>query len=398
MPNETVYVCGAGLNRVLHDRFGNSPPLANEFLKQFLSRPNFQGAVYRRRLHLLLEFIGKYWHLTTDQLAREDFDIEEFFTFLRRQFGRAYAADDTRAFRALQSIDIEAKRLIFELLGSYEHFIDASPEMRLLGELICRSQSDVITLNYDTLLEQSIRSASPFAHASLSPQTGYHDRWVANALTDHDVKGRFKEWHQPLSYYLRFDEVQLIGVPGDFVSVPGKRLYSFPENEPYSWSVLKLHGSLNWFRYLPISNRPPSPYEPQIAFPDEKKDAIVLSEEFWSWASVPERDGWLLDPIVVPPTLYKDEIFGQSLYRRVFEPLWSRAREVLGAARHLVVIGYSFPSTDFHVRELFLTSFADRQLETLSVVNPSKPCRDKAKRLCPATNVSEFSTLTEFFS
>lgn len=394
--SETVYVLGAGVNKAVADLGGINPPLATEFFSQFLTLREFQGDPYTARLAPVLDYIQRYWRRDRRLLASEAFDIEEFFSLLDRQVSEATAVGDHDTTTRLQSIDFEAKRLVAELLAHYEHFIERSYPVRALAKQIWERQANVITFNYDSIIEQSIASESGFDDASKSPKLGYLQRYQSNTLTDHDIAGRCRRWHQPLGYGVKFDVVQLLGVPGPFTLVSGEPFYSLPDNQPYEWSVLKLHGSLNWFQYLPIPTRGSFGSNKSPRFPPEKENQILLMTGFWSWAMLPEYDGWLLEPLIVPPTLYKDSFFQRKLFRRVLQPIWGRARAALGACRHLVIVGYSFPPTDFDARRLFLEGLADKRVDTLTVVNPSDSARSTARRLCAHDTYLEFPFLADY--
>jgi hypothetical protein len=46
-----------------------------------------------------------------------------------------------------------------------------------------------------------------------------------------------------------------------------------------------------------------------------------------------------------------------------------------------VVIGYSFPDTDFHVEKMFREAFADHSLERVVIVNPDRDVDVKVRDL-----------------
>jgi hypothetical protein len=71
-----------------------------------------------------------------------------------------------------------------------------------------------------------------------------------------------------------------------------------------------------------------------------------------------------LVPLILTPTLHK------AVGVPPFAALWESARDVLRQTKVLVIVGYSFPATDFHVRRLLREAFADRAPERLCIVNP----------------------------
>jgi hypothetical protein len=83
-----------------------------------------------------------------------------------------------------------------------------------------------------------------------------------------------------------------------------------------------------------------------------------------------------MEPAVIPPQLYKD--FQQD----PFPAIWSAALNTLKECKTLVVIGYSFPPTDFRTRRLFLEAFSDHALTSLIVVNLDPSIAGTVRQLC----------------
>lgn len=145
----------------------------------------------------------------------------------------------------------------------------------------------------------------------------------------------------------------------------GKEFYGHPENNLYEWKILKLHGSLNWFHYLPRNVFSTSP-EMARELPLEMQENIMLRNQTMRSPLMDTTSGWFLNPLIIPLVLYKE-----SMYQiKLFSNLWKQARELLAKCNRLIVIGYSFPPTDFAVKKLFLESFENNKLEELIVVNP----------------------------
>ena len=87
-----------------------------------------------------------------------------------------------------------------------------------------------------------------------------------------------------------------------------------------------------------------------------------------------------MDPIIIPPLLYKN--YDEAPLRDI----WTDALETLRECRLLVVVGYSFPPTDFRSKRLFREAFANtHHLEHLVVVNPD------ASVLDAITSLTQFS-------
>src|SRR6266478_3939940 len=108
--------------------------------------------------------------------------------------------------------------------------------------------------------------------------------------------------------------------------------------------LLKLHGSTNW--RVPLGYAKPYPLE------------VVRHHETWFesyYLGSPKIALDVIDPVLepdpvmIPPVLSKSSLVEQPMLRF----LWSRAYDVLSAAKHVVFIGYSLPISDMSAGYLF---------------------------------------------
>jgi hypothetical protein len=107
---------------------------------------------------------------------------------------------------------------------------------------------------------------------------------------------------------------------------------------PNAIRLLKLHGSANW------------------AGGGRGRRALV----FPSYSDF----GTTRTPLIIPPTWRKGDLTA------AFGEVWPKAAEALCDATDIVVIGYSLPPTDQHVRHLFTTSLANNPgIHSFRVVN-----------------------------
>jgi hypothetical protein len=84
---------------------------------------------------------------------------------------------------------------------------------------------------------------------------------------------------------------------------------------------------------------------------EERRNKILLHDatwvpEFFSQGH-PSLHNLYIDPLIITPILHKDKFLEDQLYSRLLKPLWKKAKDVLSCCKKLVVIGYSFPPTDF---------------------------------------------------
>jgi hypothetical protein len=232
------------------------------------------------------------------------------------------------------------------------------------------TQADVLTFNYDTVAEKGIASASEIGPKPMPDSLRGDPRTVA--LADEDLDASHLTWRPALACGFKFDEVCLpvAGVPP---YVGGARYYEHPRNSLYeNTRVLKLHGSIDWLRYTDIRMHPELEEGEQ---PEPRRGVVLDSHPSYWFGETPSRDMWRMEPMVEPPLLYK------RLNRHPFDVVWDAALETLTECRTLVIVGYSFPSTDFSTRRLFLRAFSEHSLEKLVVVDPNPAVVAIARRL-----------------
>jgi len=116
-----------------------------------------------------------------------------------------------------------------------------------------------------------------------------------------------------------------------------------PLRETHSFPLYKIHGSLNWLHCLVCSDL-------VITYGD---DIITRLERDPDTVRCQRCDG-MREPIIVPPTYYKDL---SNVYLSV---VWNRAARALRDCVHLVVCGYSLPDADMHIKYLIKTAQMNR--------------------------------------
>lgn len=389
---EIAYVIGAGVNQSVKDWEGLRPPLATNFFQTALRSRKFSDDDYSERIRPLYEYIEQNWGKTKSHLLAEPLNLEEVFTRLGLQRKEARGPGDEEQRGRLLNVEILLKRFLAEFLADFDDFARDSKTMRTFGQILHRERPAILTFNYDCILEGVLESASGLR--TDMPRPGVRPSGVGGAVTDEELSYSHCKWNRALAYGIRFDEVQLQR-PGFPIFVDRTRFYGHADNTLYSWPLLKLHGSLNWFRYLQV-RRHAVPYEDIPKFPQEKRGAVVLTNEKWWFTQPPERDGWLLDPLLITPVLKKQ----RDLRHPVFDKLWKRARSELSGCRRLVVIGYSFPRTDSHVRRLFQKAFQAASPDDVIVVNPDDAPVRTVEGLChkPALHCPNLDDYVSFVS
>jgi hypothetical protein len=329
------------------------------------------------KMEPVYDYIDKYWKKTRTDLESSDFDLEECFTFLYQQL---YQENDREEIQRLLTVIFTLKTFLTQVLSEFEHYASSSSTMTSLGQILLYEKPTVLTFNYDCIIESVLEFASG-VNAPSPPELVEFIRKVPKSeeLPDNLLSYSFPKWNRPLGYGIKFDEIQLKRPP---LFVEGARFYSDPKNTLYVPPILKMHGSVNWFKYVhPPTRAWPSIREPPPPPLGEKESDLMLSNsKYWMGAPL-DRNGWYVDSVIITPNLYKD----RWLQDRPFQQIWSSAKAALLACRKLVIIGYSFSPTDFNTKKLLLESLSSTELDELIVVDPDPSIASIARNLCHFT-------------
>ena len=130
-------------------------------------------------------------------------------------------------------------------------------------------------------------------------------------------------------------------------SKPTGKTPTFPEGKPAAGgiSILKPHGSLNWFSTHPSDNPPL-----RESLLDTERKISVTRRAHISTFTYKKTSHTL--PVVVPPVGHK-----AGILHRAFAEIWQSARDALQEADEIVVFGYSCPEQDRESENLIRGSF-----------------------------------------
>ena len=388
---EIAYLLGAGVNQVVKDWDGLSPPLLNNFFNIALSKRKFRNDHYSSQMQHVYDYIEEYFKKTKDDLVESSFDLELCFTLLEQQIKRAERENRRTEFQKLVNIRFQLISFVAGVLSHFEHFPGAAHTMRNLGRVIFHEKPTIITFNYDCLMESILETTSG-VNPNVPKSSWDPSFFEKRELPDELLVYSHCNWNRPLAYGFEFDEIQLQQA-GISKFTRGSRFYSIPQNQLYSKPLLKLHGSLNWFVYLPFRSFPVLPGEPEPKLNDEKRSEILLKNDPWWGGRIPDHNGWFIEPKLITPVLYKDEYYNEKPFREI----WELARKALSECDKLVVIGYSFSPSDFTTKQLFIEALVKNNLKELVVVNPNHDLVKVVKELCHFDGgVVWYSSLDEY--
>lgn len=203
-----VYLFGAGVNQVVKDWDGLSPPLLSNFFNTALSKRKFRNDHYSKQMKHVYDYIEKYFRKTKEDLAKSSFDLEICFTLLEQHIKRAEQERRRERLEELVTIRFNLASFLAEVLSEFEHFAVTSYTMRNLGRVIFHEKPTIITFNYDCLME-SILELTSGVNPSVPESFRDYDPSEKRELPDELVVYSHCNWNRPLAYGFKFDEIQL---------------------------------------------------------------------------------------------------------------------------------------------------------------------------------------------
>lgn len=259
-------------------------------------------------------------------------DFEAWLTYLSTEQPWLTHSDNLRNNAAFY----EVAEAVATAIGGAQNRVFAGPIPAWLLTLVHHwdlSSSNVITFNYDEIIESAAR------RVLVDSEQGKHNAAVYPvALT-------------PLS----------ARVPSRGLSIGSDRRLAF--------KLLKLHGSVNWY---------------YSGFDAPHGDTVYTRQGLPSWrprpeSGIDEEEGVLLDksPLIVPPTAVKTRFYGNDTLRAQ----WRIAAEALRNAEELHIMGYSAPGSDLLVRGLVGTNFRGRRI---IAVDPQEQVVERLKAFLSA--------------
>ena len=194
------------------------------------------------------------------------------------------------------------------------------------AEWICKNKIDVVSLNYDTLVEEIIEN--------WHIENDYKVFNMADLYSDGGIL--------PLkSRGLLIDTEMAIAETNQF-----RKYLRLPH-------IYKLHGSVNW-KWAGKNQTDPI---------------------YCSWDAYPNKRGEDLIPYIIPPIYDKQPFYGHT----AIASIWKQAFRSLVFAEELYIIGFSFPASDISLQYMFKAVLQMNKnlkvyvINTKESVDPSNP-------------------------
>ncbi len=381
----TVYILGAGASHSYASSYsGVRPPLASDFFSTYMQLSISEDLEVR--VGDVINYVRDVHGVPWQRFNTFNMNAEAFMTELDEKI--RLIADEMRQ----RKLDNQKRGNFYTWVKAYDqmmflfaHVLNETqngPVSKQYTKLVsmCDESDTLITFNWDTLLDRALSESGGWI-----PDSGYgvnfrgildtewrppalqssrplllklHGsiNWLVNYVTRHlttgervmvtkAIPGRVSTL---LNMSFLFGNGKLGTQPEVNIREWGGRAIPGPE-EPSAVPCCFLRGPKPFATYR---NRYRSGYEDFCYFfpPNDTTDNIPMI------------------PLIVPPTSFKlyDE------FKHVLDPLWEEAERRIADSHQIVIIGYSFPSTDHRVINLLrpLASLSTG-VPTIQVVNPS---------------------------
>ncbi len=387
-----TFIIGAGFNCFLKKHINGklvSPPVSKNFFRYCLEREN--SYTIHGIIEKVLHYIEENFNRSKNDLLSSDFDLELFLTFIEAQLNEAKSKKSLDKIGYLEEIRLNVMIAISEVFFDLEWKPPQGYELlEKFGKMIYETKSNIITFNYDCLVEWGIERAS-------ETRVGDHRRNGAP----------YFNWDRYSSYGIKFTKIRTGGWMSYYDANDGiniaKKFYENYYNPSPDFRFIKLHGSNNWFKYstllrnkevfgkfslepsLEQLGREGKLYIKSDKIPEALKNEVMCFNGDWQFGAIPTWDKNdinphyrnVLEPIIIPPILGKDK----DLKTKIFRQLWGDAKEILLKSDEIVFIGYSFPETDFYSKKLFIDVFSKNKNIDVTFVNPDSSVVDKFREL-----------------
>jgi NAD-dependent SIR2 family protein deacetylase len=344
---EIVFVLGAGASHP------DGVPLQRHILPMMLASEEIRNSVIGKQV---IEFISD--NFAFDKEKRLYPQLEAVFGFL----DYFVAQNESLSNKYNTQYIIQTKEYLIKLI---HHIVNLNTDSKskvyhtFWEKISSRTQNfSVITLNYDTLLEQSFDF--------LYKDFGYLD--YCFHLMNFEKREELKQYN----FWINTREP----IEGEF------------EQNPVPIKILKLHGSLTW-KYCNCCNQTLlTPWDREVdlnrgtytgyTYPDKTRYDLVCPQ-----------DGTDFQTLILMPSYVK------PLTQHVISQLSSEASREIRSAKKIVFIGYSLSNADLHIRALFKKHLT-KDVE-LIVVNTKRTDEFKLKYYSLSDNVKFINSSFEDF-
>jgi hypothetical protein len=336
----TVFVFGAGAS------YSAGVPLQSDLLPQLVEQrdPQLARSAVGMRIR---EFLTTNFSCTKQYPSLEEvFGFIEFFIQSDLALSREWGPHE------LWRIKNDLKKVIHYIISKSSR---GSEDFAAFWTAIKAKDAEigVITTNYDTLIDEAFDVIYP--------------RYLIDYCLDF-VNYRHPDTGEAFDWWI--DPKKPMDLPGVGRSTRVK--------------LVKLHGSLNW-KYCPCCGQIAlTPWQHHINLKEDTFESFIETQ-----VNECPFDGTKLQSLIQPPTHLKQNT------NYIFQRLYDEASYMVGNARQLIFVGYSFPEADVHIRAVVRRCFADEG--RLIVINKSTSNKLKQRYVALSQNAEYHACAFEEF-
>lgn len=297
-----VYILGAGAAASYKGSYlKETSPVAKNFFQKAMRLIDIHQIKDRHfadeniQYEHIFQFIEKLWGISREQIGQSNLDMEEVLTLLTIEIEEDLPGRD----RLLQAY--QEYLLLMALTFDKILYGEPCPHHRAIAKSL-QPGDTIISFNYELLMDYALNN----------------------------LKDAKAYWHIRDGY----------GIPCQ--EITQKERKEKTEHLPSNVHLYKLHGSLNWL-FCPRCGQLYS-----YNHSDDKGHSMIINGMANLIKCTTEHCCQRLSRVIIPPTLIKN-------YQSIpFIPdLWQEAKQRLEQAAEIIVIGYSFPTTDFRSNWMF---------------------------------------------
>lgn len=306
----------------------HQPPLDKKFFSQAKS-------IGYKDVYKIISYIKDNYH--SDVIKTDDDSLEKIMTILYSDiFDPNLQSDALKVFR--------------DLIFLFN---------KILAETTNKIEPNYQRILYRVILKYLKKETNPENITIITYNQDLHVEKIIELLSKSQKWKEYEIFQFPYCYN--------IDVEKQFITHPSKSkkdLFKIfkTKKQKKGISILKLHGSLNWYSAHNSSN-----LQPKNMFNPTRNIRITRRKTISPKMMLEGRRRRLYTiPVVVPPVNHKSSIIHNKIKK-----IWNLAQDNIKAANEIIIYGYSCPEMDFESSNLIKRSLLDNSKDKkISIIDP----------------------------
>ena len=362
----TVWLLGAGASKSYTDSpCGQRMPISRDFFRIWRELP-IQDHPWVLQ-DALMAYVLREKNADPEAYLQSGIDIEELHSEIAERLWQAYPDSPQDA---IFNFWKPYNELIF-IFNCAINTIQNGPASKCHARIasLLKPSDVVITFNWDTLMDRALAENTawrPDWGYSVIPKKLFRDSWMTPTSAPSTTCPLLLKLHGSTNWITSYPIIEAGQVTLTQASSPDTLYVYEHTTRPYTTYAGRYMDGYQPYSY--------GYYPPNILGERGKairKGHLLIRARLkvpWRPEGTTDHDGLVSMPIIIPPVKQKSyELFGS-----LFSAIWMRAQDALATARHIVVVGYSFPRTDHRSNRLFLDAFSGRaSVPHVSILDPA---------------------------